>query len=165
MRKAWHFISGEKQVFLVGLSLTFPRFPRKSKNRLNTSLCWKKKWRTWTVLLRLVFLDNEYSFEVFQTLLTVSNFSNVARKSQKQSSRGGLWKGVFENLANQRCCFPVNFRRFSRTPFFIEQPLVAASKKLKEEAVFWRCSVEKMFLEISQNSQENTCTRVSFLQP
>ena len=27
----------------------------------------------------------------------------------------------------------------------------------------WRCSVKKMFLEILQNSQENTCTRVSFL--
>ena len=26
-----------------------------------------------------------------------------------------------------------------------------------------RCSVEKVFLEISQNSQENTCARVSFL--
>ena len=30
------------------------------------------------------------------------------------------------------------------------------------EAVVWRCSVEKLFLEISQNSQENTCVRVSF---
>ena len=30
------------------------------------------------------------------------------------------------------------------------------------EAVVQRCSVEKVFLEISQNSQENTCTRVSF---
>ena len=28
----------EKQVFHVGFSLTFPRLPRKSKNRLNTSL-------------------------------------------------------------------------------------------------------------------------------
>ena len=27
----------------------------------------------------------------------------------------------------------------------------------------WRCSVKKVFLEISQNSQENTCARVSFL--
>ena len=26
-----------------------------------------------------------------------------------------------------------------------------------------RCSVRKMFLEMSQNSQENTCARVSFL--
>ena len=30
------------------------------------------------------------------------------------------------------------------------------------EAVVWRCSVEKVFLEISQNAQENTCVRVSF---
>ena len=31
------------------------------------------------------------------------------------------------------------------------------------EAVAQRCSVNKMFLEISQNSQENTCARLSFL--
>ena len=31
------------------------------------------------------------------------------------------------------------------------------------EAVVPRCFVEKVFLEISQNSQENTCARVSFL--
>ena len=31
------------------------------------------------------------------------------------------------------------------------------------EAVTQRCSVKKVFLEISQNSQENTCARVSFL--
>ena len=31
------------------------------------------------------------------------------------------------------------------------------------ETVVWRCSVKKVFLEISQNSQENTCARVSFL--
>ena len=30
------------------------------------------------------------------------------------------------------------------------------------EAVTRRCSVKKTFLEISQNSQENTCARVSF---
>ena len=34
---------------------------------------------------------------------------------------------------------------------------------LVPEAVFSRCSVKKVFLEISQNSQENTCARVSFL--
>ena len=32
-----------------------------------------------------------------------------------------------------------------------------------QEALVQRCSVKKMFLEISQNSQENTCARVSFL--
>ena len=31
------------------------------------------------------------------------------------------------------------------------------------EAVAQRCSVKKVFLEISQNSLENTCARVSFL--
>ena len=31
------------------------------------------------------------------------------------------------------------------------------------EAVPQRCSVKKVFLEISQNSQESTCARVSFL--
>ena len=31
------------------------------------------------------------------------------------------------------------------------------------EAVTRKCSVKKVFLEILQNSQENTCTRVSFL--
>ena len=33
----------------------------------------------------------------------------------------------------------------------------------KLEAVVQRCSVKKVFLEILQNSQENTCARVSFL--
>ena len=32
------------------------------------------------------------------------------------------------------------------------------------EAVAQRCPVKKVFLEISQNSQENTCARVSLLQ-
>ena len=31
------------------------------------------------------------------------------------------------------------------------------------EAVVQRCSVKEVFLEISQNSQENTCARASFL--
>ena len=31
------------------------------------------------------------------------------------------------------------------------------------EAVVQRCSAKKVFLEISQNSQENTCAKISFL--
>ena len=31
------------------------------------------------------------------------------------------------------------------------------------EVVARRCSVNKVFLEVSQNSQENTCARISFL--
>ena len=33
----------------------------------------------------------------------------------------------------------------------------------KSEAVVLRCSLKTVFLEIWQNSQENTCLRVSFL--
>ena len=32
------------------------------------------------------------------------------------------------------------------------------------EAIVQRCSVKKLFLNISQNSQENTCDRVFFLK-
>ena len=32
------------------------------------------------------------------------------------------------------------------------------------EAVVQRCSVKKVFLEISQNSQENACARVSYFE-
>ena len=32
-----------------------------------------------------------------------------------------------------------------------------------KETVVQRCSVKKLFLEITQNSQENACARVSFL--
>ena len=36
-------------------------------------------------------------------------------------------------------------------------------KTICTEAVLQRCSVKKVFLDISQGSQENTCARVSFL--
>ena len=39
----------------------------------------------------------------------------------------------------------------------------AAVRKCSLEAVAQRCSVKKLFVEISQNSQENTCARVSLL--
>ena len=32
-----------------------------------------------------------------------------------------------------------------------------------KEAFIQKCSVKKVFLKISQNSQENTCSRVPFL--
>ena len=35
--------------------------------------------------------------------------------------------------------------------------------EMESEAVVQRCSIKTVFLEISQNSQESTCARVSFL--
>ena len=41
--------------------------------------------------------------------------------------------------------------------------LIKYGKLRRSDAVAQRCSVKNVFLEILQNSQENTCTRVSFL--
>ena len=64
----------------------------------------RKKWCTWTVLLRLVFLDNEYSSEFFQTFLAVPHFSNIAWKSQKQLSRDSV-KKVFLKILQTKGVF------------------------------------------------------------
>ena len=40
---------------------------------------------------------------------------------------------------------------------------ILLSECVRTEAVVRSCSVEKVFLEISQNSQENTCARICFL--
>ena len=75
-------------------------------------------------------------------------------------------------------CFTVKFAKFLRTPFLTEhllwlllifgvefveiffcyKPQIVRRKfDHAKEAVTQRCSVKKTFLEISQNSQENTC--------
>ena len=41
--------------------------------------------------------------------------------------------------------------------------IMKRENKVESEPVARRCSVRKVFLEISQNSQKNTCARVSFL--
>ena len=41
--------------------------------------------------------------------------------------------------------------------------LICNGTIFKSEAVAQRCSVKKVFLEILQNLQENTCARVSLL--
>ena len=40
--------------------------------------------------------------------------------------------------------------------------LTSIIELVQPEAVIRRCSLIKLFLKISQNSQENTCARVSF---
>ena len=59
---------------------------------------------------------------------------------------------LFLNLHNFYICWPEtlrNFRKKLMNGFYLE-------------AVVQRCSVKKVFREISQNSQKNTCVRVSF---
>ena len=46
---------------------------------------------------------------------------------------------------------------------FLKLDYVFAPLSLSTKAVAQRCFVKKVFFKISQNSQENTCARVSFL--
>ena len=123
-------------------------------------MLWRKKWYTWMVLLRFVFLGNEYSSEFFQTLLAVSQFSSVAWKSQ-QSSRGVLEKKCFWKFRKWKV-YSCKFCQIFKNIFFHGMPPVAASEKLKAEPVVRRCFVKKTFFKILLNSQENTCAKVSF---
>ena len=61
--------------------------------------------------------------------------------------------------------FSCEFCEIFKDTSFHRTPPAAASEKLKAETVARMCSVKKVFLEILLNSHENTCARVSFLQP
>ena len=52
-------------------------------------------------------------------------------------------------------------RLFSWRKFLIMEN-IKNTPQMKSEAVIQRCSINKMFLELSQNSQENKCARVFF---
>ena len=60
----------------------------------------------------------------------------------------------------KRMCLPVKLAKYLRTPILKN---ICEWLLLQSEAVVQRCSVKKVFLEMLQNSQENTCARVSFL--
>ena len=51
-------------------------------------------------------------------------------------------------------CFPINFEKFLRTPFLIEAACISLKIIFRSEAVTWRCSAKKLFLEVLQKSQE-----------
>ena len=54
---------------------------------------------------------------------------------------------------------PIQLKKLSSLTFLYNSIILT----LFSEAVAQRCSVKKVFLEISQKSQANTCFRVSFL--
>ena len=77
--------------------------------------------------------------------------------TKSRSSRPEVFckKGVFENFAKVFSCELCDI--FKNT-FFQRAPPVAASEKLKAEAVVRRCSVKKVFLKILQR-----CFPVNFV--
>ena len=101
----------------------------------------------------------------------------------KNTTGGLLLKSYLQNIGfiyNYFCIY-INI---TCQPYFIIYLYLSPSKILKFHLIFWfgvfaethsalssrtvetvvrSCSVKKAFLKISQNSQENTCDRVSFL--
>ena len=71
---------------------------------------------------------------------------------------------LWQTIINCRTIFKI--KQFSKLGHFV---LMNTIQKFNlrsittVEAVNWRCSVKKVFLEISQHSQKNTCARVLFL--
>ena len=57
----------------------------------------------------------------------------------------------------------IMFRKTSVCMFKFKCSILVELTLYSVEAVVQRCSVKKVFLEISKNSQENTCARVFFL--
>ena len=93
---------------------------------------------------------------LFEDLLSVKVF--LSRKKIAE------WDQTFI-FSNERLCKPfslVLLFPFEAHKNFSEKVCIVQTFKVAE-AVAQRCSVKKVLLEISQNSQENICARVSFL--
>ena len=97
-------------------------------------------------------------------------FFKISQISQENTCVGVFFRNLVKKRLQHRC-FLVKLAKFLRPPFFTEhfRWLLLFFSIYKffffhgTEAVTQRCSVKKAFLEISQNSQENTCARVSVL--
>ena len=71
-------------------------------------------------------------------------------------------RSIFNKVVGQTCNF-IKKKTKTKKYFFLGTFRATASTHLQfAEAVTRRCSVKKVFLKISQNSEENTCIRVSF---
>ena len=93
---------------------------------------------------------------------------------QKQPPDVSYTKAVLKNSANvsgNHLCRSLFFNKvadlkptqmFSREVFKIFKITFFAEHLRATEAVVRMCSIKKVFLKISQNSQENTCAKVSF---
>ena len=86
----------------------------------------------------------------------VLKFRNIHRKTPVLESLFNKVEGLYFRLQNR--CFPLNIVKFLRTPI-----LKNICELLEDLENIWKCSVKMVFLELLQNSQENSCARMSFL--
>ena len=71
-----------------------------------------------------------------------------------------MWSDFYQKYCYQFCCSVVFCLTFSKKSRF--SLVVLQIKMVKIEAVVQRCSVKEVLLEISSNSQENTCVPTLF---
>ena len=93
---------------LHGFSLTFPRFPRKSKNRLNTSLLFYgippvaacgmilKPMRWWNFICLLILISNQ-----FKLYIIIINLFKARNFKQYVTGTGKPGPGTLEKPENQ----------------------------------------------------------------
>ena len=103
---------------------------------------------------------------VLLKIIALSNETKYSRIDQVKFVEDSLWKTEKVMVCLKQSCLPqILFGPFLNT---LSQILLLILHKyyypwIFSEAVVQICFVKKLFFEVSQNSQGNTCTRVSFL--
>ena len=119
-------------------------------------------------ILNLTLLNLQFQFFIFNIKTTFCNFFLSEKHIFSQtdllirSSCNNIYfqKVISHSLSLHSVNVSVSTAQFTEH----ERNLLMKTEIYFEiEAVAQTCSVKKVFLEISQNSQENTCARVSFL--
>ena len=106
-------------------------------------------------------MRNSYSDAIFCCLThIVTYFSHIFFKFESATNKYIFWEG------RRALYLKLNILLALRTPGnqhseISEHPILHTNEMT--EAVAQRCSMKKAFLEILQNSQENTCATVYFL--
>ena len=122
-----------------------------------TWVCWgvvfndfKTVWISFLVRLLMIRI-------LMQHFQTVSSAYTYSKKPAPKSNRflNMLWLTLKWTLDSTGLWLVVDVLLSHQSGVSIEMK--------DSEAAVQRCSVKRVFLEISQNSQENTCARVSFL--
>ena len=114
----------------------------------------------WPVWLNGWVFNDELSGSGFESSCSHLNFRFRACFEQ-----GVPWHSTLE------CGFSLKRVRDMTRTYSQYKPIIYLKGSIKliwikhpfGEAVAWKCSVKKMFIEISQYSQESTCASVSFL--
>ena len=116
---------------------------------------------------KVIFLDYRSPRSIKQILLSGQlEIYFIAMKCIYNTNWPILNLDVNETVSNCRitvCVFKNNMTKCIRCIRRNRIDIFGIILSQQSEAVARTCSVKKVFLKISQNSEENTCTRVSFL--